>query len=221
MHGMQKIRNQADQVRQKTYSSAEAMKKAVSFMQTIKERNVDILQYMSVITGIAEQTNLLALNAAIEAARAGEQGRGFAVVADEVRSLSIRSNESATQIKELLDAAERDIEEGAQVVNLSGQSMAEVSSSVEDITTEISASAERMQVQSNSIDQILQRSLQMEEICQKNADSSGGLSVNANSLLDLAERLVSLSHIMNDTVHQAGMIDDLSENQSNGSAELF
>lgn len=135
--------------------------------------------------------------------------------------MSIRSNESATQIRELLDAAERDIEEGAQVVNLSGQSMAEVSVSVEDITTEITASADRMQTQSNSIEQILESSLQMETICQKNADSSSGLSVNANSLLNIAERLVSLSHIMNETVQQAEMIDDLRSNQSNGSAELF
>ena len=218
---MQKVRNNAEHVRQKTLASSSAMQDAIEYMKTIQSRNVDVLSYMSVISGIAEQTNLLALNAAIEAARAGDQGRGFAVVADEVRSLSVRSNESAIQIRELLDAAEKDIEKGAEIVNLSGRSLQEVAEAVEMITGEINASAERMQQQTNGINNILQQSGQMAEVCEHNALSSEGLSESANSLLEIAKRLVNLSHIMSDTVHKAEMIEEIQNNEHAGSAEFF
>src|SRR5690606_6675855 len=76
---------------------------AGSHIETLSDKSNDIGQILDVIKGISEQTNLLALNAAIEAARAGEAGRGFAVVADEVRNLAQRTQSSAQEIQQMIE----------------------------------------------------------------------------------------------------------------------
>jgi methyl-accepting chemotaxis protein len=218
---MEVVRGKADEVHLKTQSSSESMGKAIANMETIKSRNQNIMQYMSVISGIAEQTNLLALNAAIESARAGEQGRGFAVVADEVRALSIRSNESASEIHSLLDAAEKDIEEGAEVVNLSGEQLDIVVTEVNEIGQQINTSADSMIRQNAAIEQIVENTEKMEQVCQVNSKSSVDLTERADSLLLIAERLVQLSHVMNETVQKAENIEELEQPTDAGGAELF
>ncbi|WP_416395883.1 methyl-accepting chemotaxis protein [Allohahella sp. A8] len=110
---------------QALYKSIEG---ASTSARTLAEESGKINGFLEVITGIAEQTNLLALNAAIEAARAGEQGRGFAVVADEVRALAGKTQESTNSIRQMIESVQNGVN---NVVNMIEDGFGRVSSSVE------------------------------------------------------------------------------------------
>jgi len=92
------------------------MTEASTAIGHVASRSEDINRILDVIRGVAEQTNLLALNAAIEAARAGEQGRGFAVVADEVRTLAMRTRQSTDEISEMIDGLKVDVDGAVSVI---------------------------------------------------------------------------------------------------------
>jgi methyl-accepting chemotaxis protein len=171
----------------------ETVQQLSGLIQNLSSRSEEIGKILDIITGISAQTNLLALNAAIEAARAGEHGRGFAVVADEVRKLAEQSTESARQINELITTIQSDtinavmsMEQGKQKVE-SGMCKAEEAtrsfkiiedaiSTVRDKVQEVSIASQQMTVGSNKIVQTIEIVTHAAEetagSCQQNAAAS-------------------------------------------------
>jgi methyl-accepting chemotaxis protein len=176
--------------------SANAMEKAMQNMKRIEESNHAISAIMKAITDIADQTNLLALNATIEAARAGDHGKGFAIVADEVRTLSIKSNQSALQIKELLDKANSDVVAGVEAVNVSGETLAQVVPLVYSGTTKIKNIVDVTNAQSSQIKGVLNESEHVNKISQRNAEASQILLDGTDSLSTMAVELKQMAKEM-------------------------
>ncbi|NUA25369.1 methyl-accepting chemotaxis protein [Cupriavidus basilensis] len=167
----------------------ELTQQVVGTMHNIVADSRKIGDIVGVIESIAFQTNILALNAAVEAARAGEQGRGFAVVATEVRSLAQRSAGAAKEIKGLIGASTSRVESGAELVERSGTTMAEIVNAiarVSDIMNEIAAASAE---QSSGIDQVNVAVAQMDEVTQQNAALVEQAAAAAGSLEEQARRL--------------------------------
>jgi methyl-accepting chemotaxis protein len=164
--------------------------RVVDTMQGINESSQQISEIISVINGIAFQTNILALNAAVEAARAGDQGRGFSVVASEVRSLAQRSAQAATEIKTLITASVTRVERGSQLVDQAGSTMQELVASVQrvsDLMGDISAASTE---QSQAVAQVGAAISQMDQATQQNAALVEESAAAASSLRMQAEQLV-------------------------------
>ncbi|WP_269465160.1 methyl-accepting chemotaxis protein [Halomonas huangheensis] len=161
-------------------------------MQGISERSRQIADIIGMIDAIAFQTNILALNASVEAARAGNQGRGFAVVADEVRNLAGRSSRAAKDIKELIEATTAEVQQGSSQVETAGTTVADIVNAVKRVSDFMDEIAVASQEQRDGIEQVSMAVTQMEQVTQQNAALVQEASSAATSLADQTQRLESV-----------------------------
>ncbi len=177
-----------------------------NFMLQLEGEAKNVTSVIDVIRGVAEQTNLLALNAAIEAARAGEQGRGFAVVADEVRTLASRTQQSTTDIHGMLSKLQQGVQhavdamgssaamtaEAVTSANEAGQSLTGIGSAVKqiaDMTLQIATAAEEQSSVTSKIDKNL---VQINSLAMNNAEGASKIAVESQRLNELSIQLRQL-----------------------------
>ena len=179
---LQKTSNEDDELAHQTGKSMEEIDKATR----------DIVEAIAIIDQIAFQTNILSLNAAVEAATAGEAGKGFAVVAQEVRNLAARSAEAANEIKSLVTYAQEKTTEGKTTADKMVESFNFLNEKVAEVTSLVTSVTEATHEQKVGMDQINSAVNQLDQATQENANASEIVSNKAMALSEISSQLIAI-----------------------------
>jgi len=184
-------------VKEKTEQNRVVMDDMTLAMKNIDDASKNISEITSLIEGIADQTNLLALNAAIEAARAGESGKGFSVVANEIRDLANRSVDAVKKIEEMIKNSTEQVEMGQAKLESMAIGINDIEASILKTNDMMKILLENAEVQSGTIEELNSGTNQIAAVVDKNVESARSGAESGNELKDHAETLKEMINYFN------------------------
>ncbi len=198
--------NSIKELASEVYSRSQVEGEMADKLQQLTQDTQQVKGVLEVIGDIADQTNLLALNAAIEAARAGEHGRGFAVVADEVRKLAERTQKSLSEINATISVIVQSVEDTSQQMSENAQKIEELSNNAQSVEQEIDASVNSMQSSlikvdktvegyidnSKTVDHMISQVSEINKLSAENAKSVEGIAEASDNLSEMTAQLNAL-----------------------------